>query len=69
MFDLGTYELKYLNGGKVTPEESFMNVYVEEKFESEQVRTYTKLLRTILDTKYERKDLNEVMKNQCRHST
>ena len=39
-----------------------MNDYVEEVFESEQIRTYTKQLRTILDTKYEKADLNKVIK-------
>ena len=52
MVDLGTYEFKDLNIWKSTPEESFMNTYTEEINESEQVRTYTKKLRVILDNEY-----------------
>ena len=42
-----------------------MNYCVEEVYESEQVRTSKKLLRTILYNKYEKADLNKLMKNQC----
>ena len=38
-----------------------MNVYAEEVNELEQVCTYTKLLRVILDYKYKKVDLNKVM--------
>ena len=65
MVDLGTHEFKYLNIGNITPEESFTNVYAEEINESEQVHTSTKRLCVILDAKYEKPDLNKVMKNQC----
>ena len=41
-----------------------MNAYTEAIYEPEQVRTSTKLLRVILDAKYEKADLNKVMKNQ-----
>ena len=34
-----------------------------------QERNSTKQLRTILDDKYEKTDLNKVMKNQCQHLT
>ena len=34
MVDLGTYMFKYLNKGKITPEESFTNAYVQELYES-----------------------------------
>ena len=40
-----------------------MNYCVEEVYESEQVRTSKKLLRTILYNKYEKADLNKLMKN------
>ena len=33
MVDLGTYIFKYLNTGKITPEESFANAYVVEVYE------------------------------------
>ena len=35
----------------------------------EQVCTYTKLLHVILDDKYEKEDLNKVIKNLCQHLT
>ena len=36
-------------------------------YESEQVHTSTKQLREILDYKYEKLDLNKVMKNKSQH--
>ena len=62
MVDSGTYEYQYLNTGEITPKELFMNSYVEEIYKSEQFRTYTKLLCTVLYTKYENSYLNKVMK-------
>ena len=53
MIDLGTYKFKDLNKGKITPQEYFMNYYVDELYELEYVRTPTKQLFTILDAKYE----------------
>ena len=38
----------------MTPEELFTSSYVKEVYESEHVRTATKLLHVILDTKYEK---------------
>ena len=67
MFDLGAYKFKYLNTGKSTPEEYFMNSCIDEVHELEQLRTSTKRLRTILDAKYEKADLNKVLKNQRKH--
>ena len=69
MVDLSTYIFKDLNIGKITPEESFTNVYIEEVYGSEHVRTATKLLHVILYAKYEKSDLHKVMENQCQHST
>ena len=54
MVDLGTYIFKYLNTGKIKPEEYFTNTYVKEVYESYHVRTATKLLRVILYAKYEK---------------
>ena len=45
MFDLVMYEFKYLNTGKVTPEDFFMDSYAEEINQLEKFRTSTKLLR------------------------
>ena len=47
--------------GKITPEESFMNAYADEVYESEQFHTSTRQLRVILDAKYEKAYLNKVM--------
>ena len=33
MIDLGKYIFKDLNTGKITPEESFPNAYIEEVYE------------------------------------
>ena len=46
--DLGTYDFRDSNTGKITPEKSFTNDYAEEVYESEHVRTTTKLLPLIL---------------------
>ena len=32
MVDLGMQKFKYLNTGKITPEESFMNAYTENNY-------------------------------------
>ena len=46
-----------------------MNSYADEGYELGQVRTSTTKLRTILDAKYEKSDLNKVKENQCQHLT
>ena len=61
MVDLGTYQFEKLNTGEITPKELFTNACTEEVYGSENVRTTTKRLRVILDTKYETADLNKVM--------
>ena len=69
MVDLGTYKLKKLITGKITPEESFTIDYAEEVYESEHLCTAIKRFHLILDTKYERADLHEVMENKFQHLT
>ena len=69
MVDLGMYEFKYLNTGKLTPEESINNAYVYEVYESEHVRSTTKRLRVTLDSKYEKADLHKVMETQYQNLT
>ena len=69
MLNLGTYGFKYLETGKITPKELFMNAFAGEVYESEDIRTSTKQLRVILDAKYEKEDLNNIMVNQCQHPT
>ena len=67
MVDLGTYEFKDLDTGKISPKEQFIYAYAEEVHESEQVCTSTKLLRVILYDKYEKEYLNKVIENQFQH--
>ena len=50
-----------LNKGKITPEEYFINAYVNEVYNSQHVRTATKWLIVILDAKYENAELHTVM--------
>ena len=40
--DFNTYEFKNLNTGKITPEEYFINAYLEELFESKHIQNSTK---------------------------
>ena len=54
MVNLGEYIFKDLNTGKITPEQLFTNAYVEEVYESQHVCTSKKILRVILDAKYEK---------------
>ena len=61
MVDLGMHKFKYLNTGKLTPEESFMNAYTEENYELEQVHPANKRLRGILFAKYKKANLHKVM--------
>ena len=42
MVDLVAYLFKDLNTGKIKPEESFTDAYVEEVYESEHIRNATK---------------------------
>ena len=39
MVDLGTFSFKYLKRGKIKPEESFTDAYIEEVYESENIFT------------------------------
>ena len=52
MVDLGMQKFKYLNTGKIKPEESFVNAYTEEEYEQEQINPDNKRLRVILNAKY-----------------
>ena len=61
MVDLGMHKFKYLNTGKLTPEESFMNAYTEDNYEQKQIHHDNKQLRVILYAKYEKANLHKVM--------
>ena len=67
MVDLGAYVFRDLNTGEINPEESFTEAYVEEVYESENIRTAPNLLRIILDSKYEKSYSHKVMETQCQH--
>ena len=69
MVNLSTYIIINLNTAKITPEEFFTNSYVVEVYESEHVHIATKQLSVILDAKYEKRNLQKVMENQCQHLT
>ena len=47
----------------------FTDAYAEEVYKSEHISTATKILRVILDAKYEKADLHKVMETQCQHLT
>ena len=69
MVDLGAYEFKILNTGKITLEYLFKDAYAEENYEFKHVCNDTKKLRGILDAKYEKADLHKVVQTQCQHLT
>ena len=53
--DLGMNKFKYLNIGKITPDESFINAYTEENDKLEQIHLSNKRLRVIYMTNAKRK--------------
>ena len=63
MKNLGTNEFLIFNTGKITPQKSFVNLYIEEVYGSENLFTSTKLLYIILYAKYEKAHLNKVIKS------
>ena len=69
MLDMGSFEFKNYIQGRLYLKNSSKNTYAEEIHESKEVCTSTKLVRVILDAKYEKSDLNKFMKNQCQHLT
>ena len=59
------YNFKYIIYITVKLEEYFINLYVDEDFESDNTIKSTRRMRRILDVKYKKADLNEVMTKQC----
>ena len=51
MVYFGACVFKDLNTGEIKPEESFTDAFIEEVYESERVRTSTKLVSVILYSK------------------
>ena len=61
MVHLGMHKFKYLNTGKITPEESFMISYTEENYKLKKIHPDNKQLRVILYDKYKKENLHKVM--------
>ena len=67
MLDIITYDFKHLTDTKVRPEEYFINTYADKCLESEGKISSARRMRIILDAKYKKSDLNQVMDKQCQH--
>ena len=52
MVSLVMYKFKIENIDEITPKEYFTDAYVEEFYEQNNVRTFTKLFRITLDARY-----------------
>ena len=65
MVDVSNYGFKYMTDKTVKPEESFVNLYVDECFKSNNTISSTLRMLIILYAKYKKSDLNEVMTEQC----
>ena len=52
MVDVRNYDFKYITEKTVKPEESFVNLYVNECLESDSPISSTHRMRRILDAKY-----------------
>ena len=65
MVEVSNYNFNTLTSKIVKPEESFINVYVSECFESGSSLSATHRMRRILDAKHEREDQNKVMKKNA----
>ena len=69
MFDVSSYDFNIIAAETVKPEESFINFSVNECFESECTISATHSMRSILDAKYKKADLNKVINQQFQHLT
>ena len=65
MIDVRNYEFKSITDKTVKPKESFINLYIDGDFKSENAIESTHRMRRILDAEYEKDDLNEFMTKQC----
>ena len=61
MVDVSTYEFQPLTEDRVKLEEPFINSYVDESLEYEGTISSTYRICRILDAKYKKDDLNQVM--------
>ena len=67
MVDVHNYGFNILTAKTVKPEESIINTYVNECFESEGEISATRRMRRILDARYKEVDLNNIMTEQCQN--
>ena len=67
MVDVINCNFNIITAKTVKPEESFINLYVDECLKSESAINATRKMRRILDAKYEKSELNKVMTEQCQH--
>ena len=67
MVDVNNYNFNILTAKTVKPEESFINAYISECFESESVMSEAHRMCSVLDTKYKKADLNKVTTEQFQH--
>ena len=63
MVDVSNYEFNIIAAKTGKPEESFINAYVSECFESKSAISATRIMRSILDSKHKKADLNNIMTN------
>ena len=61
MVDVSTYEFQPLTEDRVKLEEPFINFYVDKSLEYEGTISSTYRICRILDAKYKKDDLNQVM--------
>ena len=69
MFYVSNYNFKSIIDKTVKPEESFFNLYIDKCHESDSAINSTRIMRRILDAKYQKDDLNKVMTEHCQHIT
>ena len=67
MVVVSNYNFKYLTDKIVKLVESFINTYVEKCLESESAISSMRIMRIILDDKYEKDYLNKIITEQCQH--
>ena len=65
MVDVSSYNFKSITYKTVKPEESFINLYVKKRLESNSAKSSTRRMRRILDAKCKKADLNKVMAEKC----
>ena len=58
MVDMSNYNFESITDITVKLEESFINLYIDKEFESNNAIKSTNRMRRILDVKYENSDLN-----------